>query len=397
MTMNRRLLIVLVALALRADVSLAQNLVINIEGPWIYHVDSQFKDESGNSESVLIAMSPAVDKHVASFSTGDGFQILQPGVYCVGFDSLCAPAHSGSKSSLPGKLLRVKAPGGWNWYSNLNNTMIYLILPLPDDYANDGVYRMKFGSKFGTFGLEEKHSIGLSLRYANGPSTINLSSNCSAPSVPSCPFDGVFPDQDNSGTLRITLKAPDDPTDDCDNHVRLAYHNMLKAIDSKSLQLGINVNKDHGYIDLPKYDAGCYGKDPQNDGGLEAHVAEMPEPPPIRDVAAQLNKIVSDLGNKDLLQYHLFREELTQEAADLKIGKEDQGRGRVPSYSQLTHIQFLLARSMAAIDDVSKKDHKDRSALDTARTDEKALNDYIAGIRSALSGKDCRVAQMLIP
>src|SRR5580692_7770890 len=100
--MKRRMLIGVIVLVLRANVALGQNLVINIEGPWIYHVDTQFKDESGQPESVLIAMSPSVDKHVASFSTGDGFAIGKPGVYCVGFDGLCAPAHSGSKSSLPG-------------------------------------------------------------------------------------------------------------------------------------------------------------------------------------------------------------------------------------------------------------------------------------------------------
>jgi hypothetical protein len=394
--MKRRMLIGVIVLVLRANVALGQNLVINIEGPWIYHVDTQFKDESGQPESVLIAMSPSVDKHVASFSTGDGFAIGKPGVYCVGFDGLCAPAHSGSKSSLPGRVLRVKPVNGWNWYTNLNNTMIYLILPLPDDYANDGVYRMKFGSKFGTYGSEERHSIGLSLRYANGPSAINLSSNCSAPSAPACPFDGVFQDQDNSGTLRITLKAPDDLGDNCDMHVRLAYHKMLKAIDPALLATGGNVNQNHGYIDLPDYDSGCYGSDPQNDGGLQANDAKMSESPSIRDVAAQLKAIVDDLGNKDLLQYHLFREELAQEAADLTINKEGQGPGRVPFYSQLTHIQFLLQRSVAAIEELLKKD-KDRSALEKARRDENALNDYAVGIRSALSGKDCRVAEMLIP
>ena len=394
--MKRQILIAVIALILRADGVLAQNLVINIEGPWIYYVDTQFKDESGQPESVLIAMSPSVDKHVASFSTGDGFAITQPGVYCVGFDGLCAPPNSGSKSSLPGRVLRVKALSGWNWYSNLNNTMIYLILPLPDDYANDGVYRMKFGSKFGTYGSEERHSIGLSLRYANGPSAINLSSNCSAASAAACPFNGVFQDQDNSGTLRITLKAPDDLSDNCDIHVRLAYHMMLKAIDPALLSTGANVNKVHGYIDLPNYDTGCYASDPQNDAGLLAHDAKTSESPSIRDVAAQLKTVVEDLGNKDLLQYHLFRDELAQEAADLTIDKQGQGPGRVPFYSQLTHIQFLLHRSIAAIDDLLRKD-KDRSALEKARKDEKALNDYAAGIRSALSGKDCRVAQMLIP
>src|SRR4029077_10428875 len=165
-------------------------------------------------ETVLVAMAPSVDKHVASFSTGDGFVMDKPGVYCVGFDGLCAPAHTGSKTSLPGRVLRIKAPNGWYWYSNLNAAMIYLILPLPDGYANDGVYRMKFGSKFKTYGSEKKQSIGLSLRYANGPSTINLSSNCQAPKADSCLFDGVFKDQDNSGTLRINMKAPDEK-DDC--------------------------------------------------------------------------------------------------------------------------------------------------------------------------------------
>jgi hypothetical protein len=396
-TVNRRLLIVLIALVLRADAALAQNLEIDIEGPWIYNVDNQFKDESGQLESVLIAMTPSVDKHIASFSTGDGFVIDKPGVYCVGFDGLCAPAHNGGKTSLPGKVLRIKAPNGWYWYSKLNATMIYLILPLPDGYANDGVYRMKFGSKFGTYGSEKKQTIGLSLRYANGPSTINLSSNCSSPAANSCPFDGLFQDQDNSGTLRITAKAPDDPKDNCDHHVRLAYHRMLLAIDSQSLQQGQNVNKDHGYVDLPEYDSGCYGADPQNDGGLEARHPETGQAASVDDVATQLNKIVDDLGKQGLSEFHLFRQELAQEAITLRINKDDPSKGKVPSYSQLTHIQFLLNLSITAIDDLLRTDDKPRSALKVAKGDEEALVSYAVRIRSALSGKDCRVAQMLVP
>ena len=36
-------------------------------------------------------------------------------------------------------------------------------------------------------------------------------------------------------------------------------------------------------------------------------------------------------------------------------------------------------------------------ALQTAKEDEEALSSYASHVRSALSGKDCRVAQMLIP
>lgn len=395
--MHRRFLIVLFALLLRTAITSAQTLAIDIEGPWIYYIDNQFKDASGQPETVLVAMAPSVDKHVVSFSTGDGFVIDKPGVYCLGFDGLCAPVLSASKTSLPGKVLRVKAPNGWYWYSKLNATMIYLILPLPDTYANDGVYRIKFGSKFGTYGSEKKQTIGLSLRYANGPGTINLSSNCLAPKADSCPFDGVFQDQDNSGTLRITMKAPDDPKDNCDYHVRLAYHRMLLAIDSQSLQLGQNVNKDHGYIDLPEYDPGCYNADPQNDGSLETRQMDMGEEPPVRDVVTQLTKIMNDLGKEELSKYHLFRQEITQEAVTLRINKDDSSKGKVPFFSQLTHIQFLLNLSIKAIDDLDTSDDKTRAALKAAKNDEEALTSYAFHIRSALSGKDCRVAQMLVP
>lgn len=393
--MIRATLIVLFLLFLGTNPAVGQSLIIDMEGPWIFHVDDQFKDEAGQAKSVLIAMSPMVADHVASFSTGDGSEIKEPGIYCVGFDGVCAPAHQGSKPPFPGRILRIKTPAGWSWYGNLDKYSIYLILPIPDSYSHDGVYRMKFGKKFKNYGIERKQSIGLMLHYANGPSTINLSSKCSGPEASKCPFDDYFQDQDNSNTLRITVKAPDDLADTCDKHVRDAFHRMLLAIHNGSLQSGKNVNQDHGYIDLPLYDATCYDHDPQDDGNLLKHPMGESQPP--IDVAVQLNKIIQDLGKDDLAKHELFRPNLLEDGKLLGVDGTEGARGSVPLYSQLIHIQLLLKESMDALDRLDVSAHSALPARDQAKKDEQILIDDIKKSRSALSGKNCRVAQMLIP
>ncbi len=396
--MNRHLSLAMLMILFGTGVAVGQGLNIDVEGPWIYYVDDQFKGQGGQPQSALIAMAPHVDNHVVTFSTGDGFVIDEPGVYCVGFDELCAPGHSGSKASFPGKLLRVKAPSGWSWYVNLDKNAIYLILPIPDAYSNDGVYRVKFASKFGkpqNYGPEKKHSIGLLLNYANRPDTINLSNKCTLANADPCPFDGHFQDQENSGTLRISMKAPDDAHDHCDAHVRHAYHKMVLAIHSGSLQNGVNVNQDHGYIDLPDYDPECYKTDPQDDGNLLASAKHMGDQP-ILDVTLQLNKIIADLGKPELASYNLFLLELVREAKSLRITEDDPSKGKVPFFSQLTHIQLVLRESLKAMDDIVTPDKKAQSALKEARRDEEFLARYAEYIRSASSGKDCRVSQMLI-
>ena len=114
-------------------------------------------------------------------------------------------------------------------------------------------------------------------------------------------------------------------------------------------------------------------------------------------MSGQLNKIADDLGKPELSKYKLFHDEIAKEAAMLWINKDDPSRGKVPFYSQLTHVQFLLDSSSAAIDALLRTKDATRTALQRAKDDEEALSSYISNIRSALSGKDCRVAQMLIP
>jgi hypothetical protein len=86
----------------------------------------------------------------------------------------------------------------------------------------------------------------------------------------------------------------------------------------------------------------------------------------------------------------------TNEAATLWINKDDLSRGKVSFYSQRTHVQFLLHSSSAAIDVLLRTKDAARTALQRAKDDEEALSSCISTIWSALSGKDCRVAQMLI-
>ena len=391
----RTLLLVLACFLLTSFRTFAESLDVALEGPWIYYVDNKFQGEAG-PVSVLIAMAPLVPNHKAAFSTGDGYPITQAGVYCVGFEDHCAVDRKAATGALPSELLPVFAPKNWDWYANRQTDVIYLILPMPDSYSNDLVYRMKFGRKFSHYRSEEHHSIGLFLHYLQGPSLIGLSSNCTKPDALDCHFDNYFQDQNNSGALQITMKAPDD-SDPCDNHVREAYHRMVLTIDQGSLANKKNVNQNFAYIDLPDYSSACYSNDPQNDGSVAAHTMQDPE---AIDVTSQLRKIVTDLAGEPVpVKTQLYVPQLNDIAETLD--------GQFPMFSQLAHINLLLDLSLEKLDHLQKEQDNPSARSNNendgvpqdrtqAKKDEEILLSYVKFLRSGRSGKDCRAPQMFI-
>ncbi len=237
-----------------------------LEGPWILYQDHNF-DDHGKKISVLIAIAPGgatmatigdMDPkyhHLPQISAGDGYYIPDSGVYCLMFDNRCARpgpyalTQDGYDDVKP-LAMKFHAESGktiWDMIES-NNGGIALILPMPDSYSNDGIWRANFGPKFDEnangYSGNVPYSIGLVLHYTNGPWTINLR-QCNVPArVTNCVQPA--PDIDhtripNTGTLRVMMRAPD-TEDACDMHVRMAYK-MTMAI------LKPDINSDKAVID----------------------------------------------------------------------------------------------------------------------------------------------------
>jgi hypothetical protein len=252
----------------------AQNrLDITLEGPWILFQVPKFNrgDGTGKTVSVLIAMAPGVvgmgttDFHYPALIAGDGYYVEIPRIYCVNFQGKCGenvaagPDHLSPDGYPQPTPLSVK--NHWkDWVEAYKNGtyVTVLILPMPDSYSNDGVYPMRFGKQFDSTGNTyvetlKYPSIGVQLHYGKGPTDFSLSACDSAnPTVSSCnlPAGLKHPNTklDNSGTLRIVMKAPE-TADYCDNHVRTAYPKMLNLLDNRPLKVGQNDNQDKAYID----------------------------------------------------------------------------------------------------------------------------------------------------
>jgi hypothetical protein len=396
-----------------------QRLDIVLEGPWVLHEDHAFQSHTGTVD-VLIAMAPSgTDHHDPTFSTGDGFTIPWRNVYCVMFGADCAlKRHATSLSSdgyATGLPLNVKTQGGWKWFKDRDPEAMYLILPMPDSYSNDGIDTVRFGKSFGNYGAAEQHSIGVVLHYDQNPlppKSLNLytcQSSSPAVSADDCKDTSRFPSQDNTGTLRITMRAPEDD-DTCSPHVRAAYPKMLLMLDKAPLTAGTNTNQDKAYIDLLDYNGSanptCVDCDPQNPDQSNCPGMATVEPPAFLNVPEALTGIVGQLsGLKENQQDLLYVKELQNGANSLD--------GHYPRLSQLRRIKSFLNSSVNGISEllaqlsaqVDSKSTADKSAVEVksleqtlqqAKSRERKLIFYVQYLLSATSGKDCRVVQLLI-
>jgi hypothetical protein len=401
-----------------AAMACGQNrLDIVLEGPWILYQDTQFLDGT-KKVPVLIAMAPGVvddtqlwGHHTPTFSAGDG-TLFDPGVYCIGFDKNCDPHRpkiSLSTDGYPGsQLLGVAVPAGWAWSTTaFRSDGTYLILPMPDSYSNDGVYPMRFSKTFHPTNDNEyvykTVSIGVELHYDTGPKTLYLTpcqKRDPAPNTTHC--SQATTSLVNTGTLSITMKAPDNDNA-CDPHVRYAYPHMLHLLDPSSISKQKNFNQPFGYIDPargidksgnPNYsdpplpsDDNCFKNDYQQlpDGQQPAMQAMLAN----QVLDTQLNTILGELDHLHLTvdqktKYPLLSDEIQVEFSRLDL--------TFPRMSQLLRIKQLLRLTASEAQELSQ-------TLDSKATDLRTLAKSAKDLSEALptkDGKDCRAPIMLV-
>jgi len=404
-------LLLILALPAMAD----NHLDIMLEGPWILYQDNTFI----TGRTVLVAMTPPESGLYAHkppiFSAGYGYTMNKTGVYCVAFNTVCAPDRAVNSLMKDGyateELLQVSPLQHWKWSDNPGVWSTYIVFPMPDSYSNDGVYKMSFGAKFMSHDSEEEHSIGIMLHYNNGPSSIDLY-ECDTADAGTCKTS-KSPLQ-STGTLQIVMKAPPN-IDACDQHVRAAYPQMLQMLDPTPLMSGKNVNYKIAYIDIPTsidsstgkgmYSSKCYTCDQQNTDQSQCS-SQMPMSisPRQLDLSTTLNGVVSTLGSLQVDQEKLAVPELRKETAALGA--------RFPSFSDLNTLDELLTRSVTAMSQIlirasnsgELKVQSGGSArnttfttLDNELSTEEELLRYVRYLSDAKNGSDCRAPIMILP
>jgi hypothetical protein len=390
----------------------SNRLDIALEGPWILYQDTQF-DGNGTKVPVLIAIAPtaAIDyaatmagtQHKSDslhhkppqLSTGDGYYIPTPDIYCLTFNDECARKGSATLASdhYPGSsLLTIPFHGAqdqsasWDWVQVGRSGNTVLILPMPDSYSDDGVFPMHFaanynenGDGYQRLGNTEGHSIGLHLHYVHGPDRFNLVA-CAKdrkPSEASCRTDAPDPVRrlDNSGTLRIQMRAPEDESA-CDNHVRFAYGYVYKLI-------GNNFNQDYAFVEPAIWDSTnhvykyedhnshtCLTNDPQpgihsgrasNQNHSEALMGSVGQtqgtsgtililPIPIDSIIDQIKDLnLTDNQNQDL--------ESATKAAQSAQSASGNLDPNFPRISQVLRIGQFLTESRRALENYEKDPH----------------------------------------
>jgi hypothetical protein len=394
---------------------------VSLEGPWILYEDKHFAGASGITP-VLIAiapmaatqqtpMPPSEFHHWPQISTGAGYQLSYPVIYCVALDSQCAPpgqATPGSGGYPDALTLPVAFHGGgpdpsaqWDWVKNRGKN-VTLILPMPDSISGDGVWPMRFGTVVGQHGNYEMHSIGLHLHYLKGASGFDLlPCDNAAPSYLTCVYHKGDPTYHltNTGTLRVEMKAPDN-SDNCDIHVRYAYMQAFQIVDPK-----YNYNNNIAVIDpaadvnngdinnpIPA-DDGCLSKDPQrhtvtamalNTAGTSLMVSMIPD---LLNSALKDIKMLEERHTSEDLQAADKNEQSAIDAAkDLDL--------KLPRISQLLRISNFVQSSAAALSTfVSRTEHLERDQMLLNQIRQTQLEIEYLGPKQ---GNDCRAAVMMV-
>jgi hypothetical protein len=405
--------------AFRDKASANLRLDIAMEGPWILYVQPNFKTAAGAS-TVLIAVAPQVSGHYPPvFSAGDGGN-YGVGVNCVAFDHVCIP-HPTSATSLTHDGYADPSPvplsqPSWNW-SQFAQSAYVLILPMPDSVSADGKDSLTFQKVLPTGSSPNppstspaNYAIGVQLHYANGPDKLGLYS-CSNPQDASSCTTSVFgSDEDNSGTLRLTIRSDEGPAnpDKCKYHLHGAYHAMLGLVDT-----ALTYNAAKAYVDLPKYDSACTPGDPQQDPFLSAQPAarmlHSDYPFIAKDVPATLDTLVVYL--KSLKLQGNSTEQLVQSRLEQQA---DHLRGKFAKSSDLSELTVNLKASEDRIGRLLEQLAKNSEAASDkngheAHESDLALRLEVALLRlqalereatvatlSIFTGKDCRSAIVLV-
>ncbi len=403
------------ALIICAATALAQNRFdVSIEGPWILY---EFKNFDG-AHSMLVAIAPEVPGHYPPvFTTGSGTAVGE-GIYCVAFvgnafDGKCTPngntwPSSGTGTYDPTHFVPVGIRGSIPWAALISEHVRAFILPVPDSVSNDGIdNELTFRNDFhGAAGGPQPSTIGVQLHYGKGPLNFHLL-RCTSdpPSVAGCSTDNGA-SQPNSGTLRITMKAEEhtEADDPCDYHVRMAHHKMLAFLDPSVLSLGHNQNQKIAYVEHAQDTASCRACDPQQESitpdcayAPGFHMTDLGSVP---DIGASLN----DFNG---LFIGLDRDPGSCQLA----GLADKLKGKIPTLEQLSALEHALDCSAQKLNkdlDAESRIPKQGSAKSTVLVERKlAIEAALAqnrelqhqveyARRAATSGKDCRVAIMLV-
>lgn len=395
---------------------------ITLEGPWILYEDHTF----ASNTTVLVAFAPGGPGKFAhkppTFSTGTGFPIERTGTYCVGFDQACAVdrgvkslSHADYPQNAP-EPLPVRSAANWKWYEHRDRYATYIILPMPDSYSDDETYKMSFRQKFATHDTsnEQEHSIGIQLHYnssATGPATFDLLDCGNSPTSPA-DCKNLVGSQNNSGTLRITMKAPASIAEDpCDYHVRSVYPQMLKLIDPTN-----TYNLDKAVIDIPVgidnagkgvYDSKCYICDEQSQDTSQCQISlKASFTPMVMDLAGELRSLVQIFDK--------FEHKKELKVDELNSLAEDLHPNRFPTFPQLELLAILLSQSMDQLSrDLVLQAAKEASEPHASRSDvnqenvssdklkdalsrEQKLSAYAISLDATKDGKDCRAPIMLL-
>lgn len=240
--MKRHLYFLVLSLALvgSSGLTFAQTRFdVSLEGPWILY---EWKNFDG-AKSMLLAMTPPAPGHYAPvFTTGDGAQIQDLGIYCVGFNGTCitnSKPFPTTSQYFPPSLLQVYVIGNNVSWSRVNSNAIAFLLPMPYSISNDGIdpdmtTRRDISTPYGD--TAQHPAIGVQLHYdTGGTSTFDLL-KCTGPSPAACTSPKLS--VQNNGTLRIMVKTEEHPdaADACDYHVKMAYHSMLMLLDPTQLR-----------------------------------------------------------------------------------------------------------------------------------------------------------------
>jgi hypothetical protein len=411
------------------------SLDITLDGPWIYHEDSYM--DQGHKIYVIVAMAPAVAGHMGpKFTTGRAtFSPSKNVFYCVAFDSIC-PKNTGNTQFTntgdypPLRLVEeATIPANKNIYDviayNVSHNVdgYYFVLPMPDYSVNGGVDRMKFSSIFGSYEkTDDLHTISLRLHYSSGPQNVKLYQCKALTSADICTShqEPARASQQNFGTLELGFTNLEDSKDEgCDNHVRLAYHNMLLLLDNQPVNQGIN--KSIAYIDLPgegEYSTKCYASDPQILGRpmptMDSFVSSLEINTALSSIEGRLKTLESRFQTDLKIHADLGSAELDRVADELNQSQKRR-ESSLPERSESDAIKNALSASMddmdAAYRELSKRTRGDGDASGLLSKQQELVMPFLDNLRdyqlreeelrnfvilNAKTGKDCKVVQLLV-